>query len=145
MTASPRNTCVPGVHAWATPGVSATATTATSTSDVAFHTHRRCDGRAGIRWLDSKTLSLAANRAPEIVHLGLDYVVDGVASPAEIVGDVLADLTARNGVPSVLAASGCPSRSLKPQPGGVVSGPAGSLADALEYGRDWTPTGWSAA
>src|SRR5215831_1583065 len=141
ITASPRNTCVPGVHAWATPGVIATATRATSTSDVAFHAHRRRDGRAAIRCLDPKTLSLAANCALEIVELGLDYVVDRVACPAEIVGHVLADLPAGNRVPRIFAASSGPARTLKPEPGSVVSRPAGSLTHALEHGGDWTPAG----
>src|SRR5262249_47555715 len=145
ITASPRNTCVPGVHACATPGVSATATRATSTNAVAFHTHRRRDGRAAIRCLDPKTLSLAAYRALEIVQLGLDDVVDRVARPAEIVGDVLADLPAGNRVPRILAASGRPARPAKPEPGGVMSRPAGSLANALEHGGDGTTAGGSAA
>src|SRR5689334_3642825 len=85
ITASPRNTCVPGVHACAIAGVMASTNTA---SAVTRRTVRAPCARGGR--LDAKTLALAPNGTPQILELRLDRVVDRILRATEVVGDVVA-------------------------------------------------------
>src|SRR5262245_59297483 len=83
MAASPRNTCVPGVHACATAGVSTRIASATRTSGAARAARRRC--------LDAKTLALAPHGATQVAELVCHGVIDCVACLPHIVRNMLAD------------------------------------------------------
>ena len=78
MIASPRKMCVPGVQAYASPGVSGER----EQRDASRHEH---DSRAAVSLtaaqsrLDPDPLPLAAHRFAEIVHLVAHYVVDRFA------------------------------------------------------------------
>src|SRR5512138_635659 len=102
MTASPRNTCVPGVQACATPGATMSVARAMSA--------QRRSGRLGDRRLvvsDPKPLSLPFDGAPQILQLGLHRIVDCLARMADVIRDLLAQVLAT--LPQVLAAVGSPS------------------------------------
>src|SRR3954470_2439183 len=70
MTASPRKTCVPGVHACATAGATIRTRTATrAPAPMRRALHARLAS-------DTKTLALPPNRSAEVLELRLDHVVD---------------------------------------------------------------------
>ena len=73
-TASPRKTCVPGVHACATAGATAMARTTSAAQRRTFREPRALGTAPRYR-----ALSLAAHGAPEILELRLDHVVDRLA------------------------------------------------------------------
>src|ERR1041385_4258000 len=86
MTASPRKTCVPGVHACATAGAT---TTRTAASQRLLGTRRaRRPRRARRAMLHSKPLALSPDGTAEVLELRLDGVVDRLARGADVVGDV---------------------------------------------------------
>src|SRR5215831_4402628 len=92
ITASPRNTCVPGVQACATAGASTTNTTANQ-RQVGTRTGRPPPGRrAGRRRSDPKTFALPPNRPAQVLELGFDGLVDRLARAADVVGNVPAKL-----------------------------------------------------
>src|SRR5689334_20845158 len=100
MTASPRKTCVPGVHACATDGAR-TNTHKPSSATRAAVRHRE---RRGRRRLDAKALALAPNGTAQILELRLHRVVDGVTRAPDVVAHAIADLVARNRLPRIVSA-----------------------------------------
>src|SRR3954470_24264678 len=77
ITASPRKTCVAGVHAWARDGETAIMRTINAAKRRTFRD--ACAGTGTL--LDAKALPLSTNRAPKIFQFGLDGVIDCFASP----------------------------------------------------------------
>src|SRR4051812_4866002 len=87
MTASPRNMCVPGVHACATAGVSSSASR-TAAEIRPADTARVC-ARDMCRDLDPDALALAANSFAEIVKLVLHDIVDCIARRVDVLAHLL--------------------------------------------------------
>src|SRR4051812_14902924 len=87
MTASPRNTCVPGVHACATAG----ARTSTSIATPAHAPTRRALHVVRLA-LDAKTLALPPNGTAKVLELRLDRVIDRRAGSAQVLRYVLSNL-----------------------------------------------------
>src|SRR5690348_11426712 len=83
ITASPRNTWVPGVHAWAAAGATARSTSASHSDRGTENRQRR---RAAPRTLDPKALAPAADRPSQILELRRHGLVDRVAGRARVAG-----------------------------------------------------------
>ncbi len=95
MTASPRKTCVPGVHAYAVAGVRATTATATSRISAA-----RLATRSGRSILEMETRALFFESLAQCLELVIDGAVDGVARRVHVFGKPAAQLIAvRQAVP----------------------------------------------
>src|SRR5688572_11567875 len=99
-TASPRKTCVPGVHAQATSGRSTRIAKAPARDGSRRPTHETNDERRK-GCLDAKLFSPATNRAAQILELGLNEIVDRFARGFEVVAHPLSDLLPRNTIPGV--------------------------------------------
>src|SRR5258705_282184 len=87
--ASPRKTCVPGVHAHATLG--------TRTSNAAAAQ----SGPPRTRSLQPKLVAPPPNRVAQILELVLDQVVDRVLRGVDVVAHALLDGVARDSFPGV--------------------------------------------
>src|SRR4051812_40043037 len=83
ITASPRNTCVPGVHACATVGETMSTTAASAAMRRTFR-----HSLFGFV-LDPKSFPLTTNRTPKILELGFDCLVDGFTRPTKVFGNVI--------------------------------------------------------
>jgi hypothetical protein len=132
MTASPRNTCVPGVQACATLGVMATAMIATTR-----HWTTRPPLAAGVLRLasDPKALPLSPDGPTKILELRLDNVVDRLTSSTHVIRDAIADLLPRNRVPQVFTPMRRPARAGAAKPRSTAAGPSRTAADAAHYRR----------
>src|SRR4051812_16709087 len=108
-TASPRRTCVPGVHAHAASGSSVSNTTAPTSARTAV--------------LEAELLALPPDRPAQVVELGLDEIIDGLARGLEIVAHFFLDLVARDAVPRVDA--------LVPREARTTAGHLGTHASAF--------------
>src|SRR5688572_8535097 len=84
-TASPRKTCVPGVHAHAVSGSNIRSANAPM-------------------MLNAKLLALPANGLAEAAELAVHEVVDRIAGGVEVVVQMLFDLLTRHTIPGVHAA-----------------------------------------
>src|SRR5688500_12215062 len=82
-TASPRKTCVPGVHAHAVSGTRSSNPSLPATTNHGRRTltnHVRRTGRS-----DPKLLALTTNRLPKTVELGVHELIDHLARGVEVV------------------------------------------------------------
>src|SRR5688572_23872709 len=111
-TAWPRKTCVPGVHAYAGVGTSATRASP-RTSARATSAGPRIAARS-----DAESLPLPADRLPEIVQLLFDDVADRLTRLVQVVADPLADLVHPGAVPHLLAALRGPARAFRAEHAG---------------------------
>src|SRR4029078_11090813 len=143
MTASPRKTCVPGVHACATAGATISASTA-NTAPRATQPNPNRVRRVTLRpaaGLQPKTFPLATDGAPEHFELRLDRVVDRLERTSDVVRDMLSNLVAGNAVPKVLAAVGGPARAARAETERMLAGPS-SASRHPEHDRcSGTPAG----
>src|SRR6185437_14300483 len=99
-TASPRNTCVPGVQACAVPGVRRSSSTASA---------------AAPQMLNAQPPAPATNRFAEILQYPRDSVFDRSLRGLEIITQLLADTVQRHVLShfhSAVVPAPCPARSL---------------------------------
>src|SRR5690348_16882982 len=112
MTASPRNTCVPGVQAYAAVG-SRTSTAAARTSINPIEPRRvvAVCARVGGRGLDAESLPLSTQGATQVVQLLLDHIIDGLLRLSQVVADVIANLVSWYPFPQLGPRVACPRRA----------------------------------
>jgi hypothetical protein len=146
ITASPRKTCVPGVHAWARDGETAIIRTINAAKRRTF---RDACAETG-RLLDAKALPLSPNRAPKILQFGLHGVIDCFAGPAQVFGQVVAVLTdvvanfiARDAIPDFTTATCRPASASDSCAGGFASCPRGASTNTTHHGRHRASAGWA--
>src|SRR5687768_11617450 len=118
MTASPRKTWVPGVHAHATSGRRA----------IAIRARPRASSGAGRRRRrppvsDAKALPLALDRTPQVAKLRFDGAVDGLLRRLDVVANLLGDLVRRHVIEELLSALGRPPGRLC----AALAGPPGTF------------------
>src|SRR5512133_507144 len=123
-----------------------------STTTASANMRRRLGMRRPIGdELDAKALPLASHGAPEVLELRLDHVVDRLAGPAEILGDLVAvirhmlpNLVARNAIPHLTAALRRPTRADGPGACRLSAGPRCTTPHTFHYRHHWSATGRSA-
>src|SRR5512140_653870 len=98
--------------------------------------------------LNAKTLPLASHGAPEVLELRLDHVVDRLAGPAEILGDlvavirhVLPNLVSRDSVPHLTAALRRPTCANGSGACRLAAGPGCTPPNAFHHRHHWAATG----
>src|SRR5215207_9241093 len=107
-TASPRKTCVPGVHANAGDGNSAMATMATRAATTRVIAVARTPRGPDVT-LYAEAFALTTDRFAEIAELRFHDVGDRLTSGIECVADLLAHRVYRHAIPQLFAALGRPA------------------------------------
>ena len=139
-TASPRNMCVPGAHAYASDGNSAMARNATA-HHTAIRRNRDAEGCAMAVPLDPHALSLAPDGLPKVRQFVSHRIVDGFARRSKIVSYLFRYLLARDAIPHLLAPiaepagatcglTSCPTRSARAVPACNAGTPSGGTHNA---------------
>src|SRR4051812_6012995 len=139
ITASPRKTCVPGVHAYAADGSSTSAAAASSTMTARSRGRgNRCSrcSRCASRPLDPQPLPLSPQGTTEIAQLGLDHVIDRLLRLAEVVPHVIANLVARNALPQLAAGVPSPWGAARAKWGRAHARPLRALGGAAQHWRE---------
>src|SRR5690349_23616448 len=102
MTASPRNTCVPGVQAYAAVGsIKSAAAARTSINRIEPRRVVAVCARAGGRGSDPESLPLSTQSPTQVVQLLLDHVIYRLLRLSQIVADVITNLVSWNPVPQI--------------------------------------------
>src|SRR3954471_21372449 len=135
ITASPRKTCVPGVHAYAADGSSTSAAPASSTMTATARARGNRCSRCASRPLDPQPLALSSQGTTEIAQLGLDHVINRFLRLAEVVPHVIANLVARNALPQIAAGVACPRGTARTQSSRAHAGPLRALGGVAQHRR----------
>lgn len=125
MTVSPRKMCVPGVHAYASDGVAAIATSAMHATQIRKVGGCLPDSRAAN--LDPDPLTLPSHRFAEIVHFRANHVVDRFTSAVDVFTNRVGNVLYRDRLDEIFAAitsSAIPACCL-------LSSPARTIASAV--------------
>src|SRR3954466_7143630 len=144
ITASPRKTCVPGVHAYAADGSNTSAAPASSTMTARSRGRANRCSRFASRPLDPQPLPLSPQGTTEIAQLGLDHVIDRLLRLAEVVLHVIANLVARNALPQIAARVACPRGAASTDSSRPHARPLCALGGAAQHRRKRPASGWAA-